>query len=201
MKNRAAQHDDLEGPRPEQAGDRERGSDDRQLVARAQVASELLGRRADPDECRPGIFDESCRTHPDQPFLARVLKGTGVECHVEGARDVCRGPSVGLTQESVALQAPDVAPDRHLRDTQLASQLADMDRLLGGDAFEDAVAPVDRIDGVTFQRLSRCLGAGVRRRYSFRHPHPSNGARSVDEGCSIVFDYRRTGRRLSRCPR
>ena len=53
------------------------------------------------------------------------------------------GAAVGAAQETVTLEARDVAADRHLRDAELRRELGEVDRLLLRHPLEDAVAAVN----------------------------------------------------------
>src|SRR5512135_2088015 len=57
---------------------------------------------------------------------------------------MCRRASVGSTQEPVPFQTRDIAPDGHLRNAQLHSQLAYMDGLLLCDSLKDSMPPINR---------------------------------------------------------
>ena len=75
-----------------------------------------------------------------------------------------------LDHPAVPLEAADVAPDRHLRYAELARQLADVDRLLGGDALEDRVPPIRCADRVPDGRSN-----------GIRHEHLPGSTSTVDE--------------------
>src|SRR6478672_4679717 len=107
-----------------------------------QVAGELLGGGAEPQEHHPRSVEELRCPHPNQTLLPRVLERPRVERDVERARDVRRGAAVGLPQEPIPLEPTDVATDRHLGNAELASQLCDMNRLLRGDARQDPMTPI-----------------------------------------------------------
>ena len=141
--DRATQGDDLDRPGPEQAGRRQRCGHHDQPGPDGQEPGELLGRGADPDEHDPGIAQQVGGAHPDPALLTGVLEGAGVERDIERAGEVGRRPAVGLSDEAVPLESPDVSPDGHLGHVELAGEVADVDGLVLGDVFEDPMAPVD----------------------------------------------------------
>ena len=73
-----------------------------------------------------------------------MLERPGIEGEFEGAREVGGGAAVGPAKETIALEAVDVAADRHFRDPQRARQLADLDGLLVRNPFQDLVTAVNR---------------------------------------------------------
>ena len=136
-----------------------------------EVPGELLDRRADAEEDRPRALDQAGGAHRDQALLARVLQGARVERDVERAGQVGRRAAVGLAEEAVALEAPDVAADRHLGDAELARELADVDRLLVRDPLEDHVAAIDRHEATRPPSVGRVEAA---RQLSIGHQYVRN---------------------------
>ena len=153
--DRAAERDDLDRPRPEQARDRQRGGHRDEARPDRQEPGELLGGRAHPDVDHPGIAEQPRRAHPDPALLAGVLEGAGVEGDVERPGEMRGRAAVRLADEPVALEQPDVAPDRHLGHVELSGELADVDRLLLGDPLEDPVASVDRRERARDRTVAR----------------------------------------------
>ena len=120
---------------------------------------------------------------PISRFSRACWQGPGVEGDVERPGDVRGRAAVGLAHEPVALEQPDVAPDRHLRHAELAGRA----HRRGWSAPRRPV----RGSGA----VGRPPRAGAREpssRPASRHPHPGSPRLTtrIDEPCSFVFDYR-----------
>ena len=103
----------------------------------------MLDRRADTDKHHPDVADVFHRFKPDGPLFGGVLQNAGVDADLERADEMGGRPAVGTSDEAVPLQPTQVTPDGHLRDVEVASQGADLDRLVLGHTLQDLETSLD----------------------------------------------------------
>ena len=144
LANQTARDDDAHIAGPKQARHRERRRDHHEVFAHREESSEMLDGRADPKEHRAHAHGQLGRALGDDSLLPCVVQRSCVGADLEGPDEVRRGTAVGSSHETVALEPAQIAPYGHLGNLEVASQRADLDRLVLRNPLKHLQAPLDR---------------------------------------------------------